>query len=401
MGTGLAALHAQIAPRFGRKEVRQHALSYLEGLLAPVERKNSWQLAEHAGDKTPDGIQRLLNHARWSADEVRDDLRAYVVEHLGDAGGVLMIDETGFLKKGTHSCGVKRQYSGTAGRIENCQIGVLLGYASRHGRTLLDRELYLPEEWAKDSKRRKQAHVPPKVRFATKPQLARRMLERALDAGVPCTWVTGDSVYGGDRSLRMWLEGREQPFVLGVACNEAVWVREGAAPRQVRADAVAAAVPAADWQRLSCGEGAKGPRLYDWALVRLARLSQRKWGHWLLVRRSIAKPEEVAYYVAFGPADTSMKTLVEVAGMRWSIECCIEVAKQEVGLGEYEVRRYDAWYRHITLSMLAQAYLNVMRAQAALADDEKGGRSGDRPTVAANHARSPSSARTHRLSRAA
>ena len=398
LGAGLAGLHAQLAPRFGRKEVRQHALSYLEGLLSPIERKNSWQLAEHAGDQTPDGIQRLLSHARWSADAVRDDLRAYVVEHLGDAGGVLVVDETGFLKKGTHSCGVKRQYSGTAGRIENCQIGVLLGYASRHGRTLLDRELYLPDEWAKDSRRRKEAHVPPKVKFATKPQLARSMLERALDAKVPCAWVTGDSIYGGDRSLRLWLEAREQPFVLAVACNEAVWVNQGGAPRQARADAVATALPVGDWKRLSCGEGAKGPRLYDWALVRLARLCERKWGHWLLVRRSIAKPEELAFYVAFGPAEASIETLVQVAGVRWSIECCIEVAKQEVGLDEYEVRRYDAWYRHITLSMLAQAYLSVMRAQAGGPPEEKGGGSGGRPTAAAHSSRGAPPAGSDRLS---
>src|SRR5215204_2348147 len=208
---GLGALHARIAPRFGRAEPRRRALAYLRGVLGPVERKNGWQPAEAAGARTPDGMQRLLASADWDADAVRDDLRAYVVEHLGDEEAVLVVDETGFLKKGTKSAGVQRQYSGTAGRLENCQIGVFLAYASARGRTFLDRELYVPKEWATDRERRQEAAVPDTVAFRTKPQLARAMLERALDAGVPAAWVTGDEIYGGDRRLRLWLEERDVP----------------------------------------------------------------------------------------------------------------------------------------------------------------------------------------------
>ena len=219
-GRGLSAVHARIAPRFRRAEPRRRALAYLRGLTSPVERKNGWQLAEQAGEATPDGMQRLLATADWDADQVRDDLRAYVVEHLGETAGVLVVDETGFLKKGPKSAGVQRQYSGTAGRMENCQIGVFLAYASAQGRTFLDRELYLPREWAADEARREEAAVPTTVEFHTKPQLARAMLERALDAGVPAQWVTGDEVYGGDRRLRLWLEERQMPHVLAVKRTE-------------------------------------------------------------------------------------------------------------------------------------------------------------------------------------
>src|SRR5712692_11395662 len=230
---GLEAMHQRIADRFARAEPRRQALAYLQGLLSPIERKNGWQLAEQAGDGTPDRTQRLLATADWDADAVRDDLRAYVVEHLGHPSGILIIDETGFVKKGSKSAGVQRQYSGTAGRIENCQIGVFLAYASPRGRTLLDRELYLPQEWADDPARREAAGVPADVEFATKPQLAQRLLERALAAGVPAAWVTGDEVYGRDRRLRRWLESEGQPFVLAVPSNEPVWVAGDQGPQQV------------------------------------------------------------------------------------------------------------------------------------------------------------------------
>jgi SRSO17 transposase len=256
---GLGARHARIAHRFRRAEPRRRALAYLRGLTSPVERKNGWQLAEQAGESTPDGMQRLLATADWDADQVRDDLRAYVVEHLGEGEGVLVVDETGFLKKGTKSAGVQRQYSGTAGRIENCQIGVFLAYASAQGHTFLDRELYLPKEWAVDAPRRAEAGVPEPVPFRTKPQLARVMLERALDAGVPAAWVMGDEVYGGDRRLRVWREERQLPHLLAVKSSEPLWTRT--TWRQVAAKTLAAAVPAAEWQRLSAGEGAKGPRV--------------------------------------------------------------------------------------------------------------------------------------------
>jgi SRSO17 transposase len=249
----LEALWERIAPRFGRVEVRRRAGAFLRGLLAGVERKNGWQLAEHAGEHTPDGMQRLLNHARWDPDEVRDDLRAYVVEHLGDLQAVLVVDETGFLKKGSKSAGVQRQYSGTAGRIENCQVGVFLAYASPSGHALIDRELYLPEGWLSDRPRCRVAGIPEQVEFHTKPQLARVMLERALDAGVPCGWVTADEVYGGDGRLRRWLEDRDVPQVLAVKRSQALWSLR---LRQERAAKLAGQLPARAWRQLSAGAGA-------------------------------------------------------------------------------------------------------------------------------------------------
>jgi SRSO17 transposase len=359
---GLGAMHARIAHRFARPEPRRRALQYLKGLLSPVERKNGWQLAEQAGETTPDGMQRLLATADWDAEQVRDDLRAYVVEHLGDPEAILVVDETGFLKKGTKSVGVQRQYSGTAGRIENCQIGVFLAYASARGRTFLDRELYLPKEWAADRARRHEAGVPAAVEFGTKPQLARVMLERALTAGVPARWVTGDEVYGGDRRLRVWLEEHRLPHVLAVKSTEPLWTRT--TWRQVAAKTLAAAVPEQEWQRLSAGEGAKGPRVYDWARVPIRALPEAGWEYWLLVRRSLADPTDLAYYVCFCPAETPLAELVRVAGTRWAIEESFESAKGEVGLDHYEVRRWPGWYRHITLALLAHAYLTVTRATA-------------------------------------
>ena len=368
---GLDALHARVAPRFARAEPRRRARAYVAGLLGPVERKNGWQVAEQAGEATPYGMQRLLAGARWDADAVRDDLRAYVVEHLGDPGGVLLVDETGFLKKGAKSAGVQRQYSGTAGRIENCQIGVFLAYAAPRGRTFLDRELYLPKEWAADTARRDEAGIPTDATFRTKPELARAMLARAFAAGVPAAWVTGDEVYGRDRRLRGWLEQQGRPFVPAVARNEPLWALTDRGPQQVAAADIVAAVPAAGWARLSAGDGSKGPRVYDWARVRLARLPTPGWEHWLLARRSLADPTQLAYYVVFAPAGTPLETLVRVAGTRWAVEESLEIAKGEVGLADYEVRRWDGWYRHITLALLAQAYLTVVRARAAGA--EKGG----------------------------
>jgi SRSO17 transposase len=367
----LGALHARVAPRFGRAEPRRRVRAYVAGLLSPVERKNGWQVAEQAGEATPYGMQRLLARARWDPDAVRDDLRAYVVEHLGDREAVLIVDETGFLKKGAKSAGVQRQYSGTAGRIENCQIGVFLAYAAPRGRTLLDRELYLPKEWAADTARRAEAGVPADATFRTKPELARAMLARAFAAGVPAAWVTGDEVYGRDRRLRVWLEQQERPFALAVARSEPLWALTDRGPQQVAAADIVAAVPAEGWARLSAGDGTKGPRVYDWARVRLARLPTPGWEHWLLARRRRDDPAELAYYVVFAPVGTTLETLARVAGTRWAVEESLEIAKGEVGLADYEVRRWDGWYRHVTLALLAQAYLTVVRACAA--GVEKGG----------------------------
>lgn len=360
---GLEGLHARIASRFGRKEPRKRALAYLKGLLSLIERKNGWQLAEYLGDNTPDGVQRLLASYDWDAELVRDDLTGYVVEHLGDLNAVLVIDETGFIKKGTKSVGVQRQYSGTAGRIENCQIGVFLAYASPRGRAFLDRELYLPREWAADGERRSEAGVPQEVAFQTKPQLAKAMLERVFKAKVPASWVTADEVYGSDRRLRVWLEQQDIAHVLAIKTNEPLWIEGGFA--QLEAATLAAQVPAEEWVRLSAGDGAKGPRIYDWTRVPIRPLKEPGKGYWLLVRRSVAKPDEQAYYVCYGPAQTTMEELVRVAGTRWAIEESFEEAKGEVGLDHYEVRKWVGWYRHITLALLAHAYLAVTRSHAA------------------------------------
>jgi SRSO17 transposase len=354
---GLDEVVEWIAPRFHRIEPRRRVRAYLEGLLAPVERKNGWQLAENAGDSTPDAVQDFVARMRWDADQVRDDLRAYVIARLGDADGVLVLDETGFVKKGTKSVGVQRQYSGTAGRIENCQIGVFLGYASRHGHALIDRALYLPEVWANDAARRGAAGVPADTGFATKPQLGRQMLTRAFAADVPCRWVTGDSVYGADYALRRCIEKSGRGYVLAVTSRQrlgfktvADWLED---------------VPRNGWRRLSAGDGAKGPRLYDWAYLSCGWLDAAcGWQKGLLIRRKLGQPEAFTFYLTLAPDTADLPDLVRVAGTRWTIEACFEAAKGEVGLDQYEVRSWTGWHRHITLAMLAHAYLAVLRCAA-------------------------------------
>jgi SRSO17 transposase len=365
---GLDALVARIATRFCRPEVRQRLGRYLAGLLVRVERKNGWQLAEQIGETGPQGVQRLLNAAVWDTDAVRDDLRGYVVEHLGAEAGVLIVDETGFIKKGEKSVGVQRQYSGTAGRIENCQIGVFLAYASAKGRAFVDRELYLPEEWAADSARRQEAGVPEVVSFRTKPALARQMLARAFAAGVPAGWVTGDAVYGDDGRLRSWLEDQRRPYVLAVSSTHPIW--QGG--QQEQAEAIIAAVPETGWTTLSAGDGSQGPRWYDWAWVQLPVAAPAGWASWLLARRSRRDPSERAYYRVFGPETTTLPELVRVAGTRWVIEESFERAKDNVGLDQYEVRRWQAWYRHITLALVVHAYLEVVRGAAGPEAEEEG-----------------------------
>ena len=360
---GLEQLHARIAPRFARSEPRERVLAYVRGLLAPLERKNSWTLAERAGEAIPDGMQRLLAAADWDAEAVRDDVRDYVVEHLGDLFGVLVVDETGFLKKGTKSAGVARQYSGTAGRIENCQIGVFLAYATTAGRTFLDRELYLPQGWTEDRDRCREAGVPEQVEFATKPELAMRMLTRALDAGVPAGWVTGDEVYGQHARLRRMLEERNTPYVLAVPVNQRAIALVDGRVAELRADTLASRLPPQAWKKLSAGAGAKGPRLYHWARAAIRPLEDTR-SYWLLVRRSLTDPTDLAYYLCHGPEATPLRELVRVAGARWAIEETFQTAKGQVGLDQYQVRRYDGWYRHITLAMLAHAFLTITTAEA-------------------------------------
>jgi SRSO17 transposase len=363
---GLNDLFALVAGRFPRVEPRLRARAYVRGLLAPLASKNGWTLAEAAGNATPDGMQRLLNRAAWDADGVRDDVRGYVVRHLGDAGGVLVVDETGFVKKGARSAGVQRQYSGTAGRVENCQLGVFCAYATSKGRALIDRELYLPKSWTGDRGRCREAGVPDDVQFAAKPELARLMLGRALDAGVPAAWVTADEAYGRDGKFRDWLEQRRIGYVVAVAANQAVRGDAGAS----RADVLAAHAPDQAWKRRSCGNGSKGPRVFDWAAATMPEGDGEPpgWSRYLLVRRSLtpnAKGElELAYYLCCAPAGTPDEELIRVAGSRWAIEECFQTAKNETGLDQYQVRRYDAWYRHATLAMLAHAYLAVTAATA-------------------------------------
>jgi SRSO17 transposase len=361
----LDVVAAALGPRFERAEPRQRVLAYLTGLLSNTERKNSWQLAELAGEAAPDGMQRLLSTAHWDAEAVRDDLVAYVLERLADPHAVLVLDETGFVKKGAKSVGVGPQYCGAVGKIANCQIGVFLAYASTAGPVLLDRALYLPKAWADDAARRAEAGVPPQVTAQAKPALGQALLERAFAAGVPVAWVTADSVYGGAYQLRHFLEERAQPFVLAVPSTQRVGLSAKAAQ-------VVASWPAEAWERLSAGEGSQGPRWYDWACMTMPwRDAPVGMAHCLLARRSVSQPDELAYYFVFGPEDVTVAQLARVAGTRWQVEQAFELAKGEVGLDEYEVRTWTGWYRHVTLAMFALAYLTVVRVQAQQAQPRR------------------------------
>jgi SRSO17 transposase len=356
-------LMGRVGPCFARRDLRARAGGYVRGLLGRVERKNGWQLAEYLGDATPYGVQRLLGRASWDADAVRDEVRRYAADHLlaPGEGGALVVDETGFLKKGSKSAGVQRQYSGTAGRVENCQVGVFLALAGSRGRALVDRELYLPEGWCGDRARRKAAGVPDDVAFATKPVLGVRMLDRAFAAGLRPAWVLADEVYGSDGKFRRHLEALGQPFVLAVSSQQRLWV----GLRQRRVDQIADELPAAAWHRLSAGDGSKGPRAYDWAAGRLGGERPHGLVRWVLVRRSIPDPGDRAYHLCLAPPDAAGADLAVAAGMRWSVESCFEAGKQEAGLDEYEVRSWAGWHRHVTLSMLALAFLAAVRARAA------------------------------------
>lgn len=330
----LDAVSERIAHCSVRSEVRQRAHDYLRGLLSTAERKNGWQLAEVAGNATPYGIQHLLGRANWDADELRDDLREYVAEYLaGQEESVLAVDETGFIKKGTESVGVKRQYTGTVGKIENCQVGVFLAYAapSFAGRAFIDRELYLPKEWAEDKGRREEAGVPEEVKFATKGKLAQRMLSDAFEAEVPAKWVTADEVYGNDGKLRRWLQERGKSYVMAVSRSHPLPSIFGCR----RAEEVLAEAPEEVWARVMLGEGSKVVRVYDWARARLPYECPDGWVQWLLARRSVSNPQEIAYYRAYAPEEATLEELAKVAGSRWSIEECFERAKGEVGLDHY------------------------------------------------------------------
>jgi SRSO17 transposase len=347
---------------FKRRDLRRQANSYVRGLLGRVERKNGWQLAEHLGKETPYSIQRLLGRASWDADQVRDELTRYARSHLRADGddGVLIIDETGFLKKGNQSAGVQRQYCGTAGRIENCQVGVFLAMATARGHALIDRSLYLPQSWCEDPARRRRAGIADAVGFATKPHLAMAMLQRAFDAGMRPKFVLADEVYGSDSKFRHFLEQRGQAYVVAVGSQQRLWVELS----QQRVDAIARTIPPQAWRSLSVADGSKGPRVYDWAATRFGSPTEKGLHHWLLVRRH-PTTHELAYYFCTAPPETTAAELVIAAGQRWAIETCFESAKQETGLDEYEVRSWTGWHRHVTLSMLAMAFLTAVRLAAS------------------------------------
>ncbi|MFE2500111.1 IS701 family transposase [Streptomyces scopuliridis] len=363
---GLGELHERFVHRFARSEPRESALAYMQGLIAPLERKNGWTLAEEAGHAAPDRMHRLLNRCDWDADEVLDDIRDYVVEHLGDPDAVLIVDDTGFLKKGVRSAGVQRQYSGTAGRTENCQVGVFLAYAGERGRTLIDRRLYLPTSWTDDRERCQAAGVGDDVAFETKVVIAKAMVRRAITEKIPFRWVTADAAYGFSKSWRTELEQADVFHVMATTRHDTV-VTRWAMDHPVHD--LFPHLSRQKWKRRSCGNGAHSPRVYDWARVEVRPWHREDRRHWVIARRSVSRPKEISYYIAYCPAETTLDELIRVAGSRWAVEECFQTAKQECGLDDYQVRRYPGWHRHITLAMAAHACLTVLRARAL--DTEK------------------------------
>jgi len=347
----------EFSHHFGRVETRWQARKYLRALMAPIERRNGWTLAEHAGDATPDSMQALLCSPCFDRDAVRDAVRARITAEIGDPGAVLVADETGFIKKGKRSAGVQRQYTGTTGKVDNCQIGVFLGYHTRTGRALIDRELYLPASWTGDRDRCRRANIGDDVAFATKPQQARVMLERAVDAGVPFAWFTADEAYGQNRGLRDWCEEQDIHYVMATRKDHEV---PSGLHSTTRVDTLISKIRAGAWRRISCGDGAHGPRVYDWVSTPIRATFPHGRRGWVLARRSITTGE-LAYYVCFGPRGTRLRTLVRTAGSRWAVEEGFQTTKNEVGMDQYQVRRYDAWYAHITLAMAAAAFLIVTR----------------------------------------
>ncbi|MBU8900930.1 IS701 family transposase [Corallococcus sp. M34] len=358
----LEGVGAWLAPYFRRREARAAAHEYVKALLGRAQRKNTWGLSEDVGHRAPYAFQHLLERAKWDSEEVRDGVLEYARRTLGE-GGILAVAETGFLKKGEKSVGVARQYTGTAGKVENAQVGVFLSYATPRGHALVDRELYLPEAWTRDEERRRAGGVPEEVRFESKPALAQGLLQRALASGLKPAWVVGDEVYGRDSTLRRFLEDLHQPYVLTVASNTHVW--RGFV--QVKPADALREVPPEAWVCMSAGAGTKGPRLYEWARLRLNR--HLGLSRWLLFRRSLSDGK-VAFYVAHARCNASLASLVRVAGSRWVIEEDFESSKGEVGLADYEVHTWTAWHRHMTLCLVAHVFLAAARALANLRPQE-------------------------------
>jgi SRSO17 transposase len=345
----------RIAPRFGRCEPLRNAGALMLGLVSDIGRKNCWTLAERCGHASPDRMQHLLSRAKWDADGVRDDLRAYVVDHLGDDDAILIVDETGDLKKGTHTVGTQRQYTGTAGRIENAQVAVYLAYAGSTSHALVDRELYLPQAWIDDAERRERGGVPADVEFATKPELATRMITRAVAAGTPARWATGDEVYGADPDLRAGIATLGLGYVLAVGSNRTVTTSAGT----VRVDQLTRSLPRRAWRRVSAGTGTKGQRWYSWALVEITDIAPGQ--HHLLARRN-DKTGELAYYRCYSPDSVTLADYVRVAGRRWKVEESFQTGKGLAGLDEHQVRTWTSWHRWVSLAMLAHAFLIITTA---------------------------------------
>ena len=364
----LHQLHARLRPFFARPEVHQHALRYLQAVLSDVPRKNGWQIAEQAREARPYGMQRLLSQAIWDQDAVRDELRALVSQSLRAPVApqeetdtapfpVLVLDESGFPKRGRHSAGVGPQYCGRTGRVENCQVGVFLSYVTAQGHALIDREWYLPEDWCADQPRRQAAHIPEAVRFRTKPDLGQQMIGRAQVAGLPIGWVVADTVYGHSPDLRAFLEEHGFSYALAVPSIEVVCVQTRAGLLLTDVASIAQqAFRARDWQRLSQSLGTKGERLFDWARLPIVHAGVADGRHWLVVRRCLDDPHELAYYLVWAPPQTPLPTMVAAIGARWRIEEDLEATKA-LGLDHYEVRSYLGWYRHLTLVLLAYAFL--------------------------------------------
>src|SRR6266550_1481034 len=367
----LRHLHARMAPYFARPEPRHRSLLYLQGILSDVARKNGWQLAEQAGETRPDGMQRLLSNAVWDEDGVRDELRKYVLERLGTPHAIAAIDETSFPKSGDKSAGVAPQYCGTPKRVENCQVGVFLSYISPLGHTLLDRELYLPRHWVEDRPRCEEAGIPETVRFQTKCELARRMVERLHQAKVAIDWVVADSVYGNNLDLRTWLEDHGYWHVLAVATTEQIGIMTPEGPQLMTVkQAERLLVKPQDWQRLRVRTGTKGPLLFDWACVPILHQWQDDKRHWVLLRRIPSDPTEITYYLVFGPAGTTLEVMAGAIGARWCIEEEFENGK-DLGLDHSEVRSFAGWFRHMTLVLLVLAMLTVMCAKERLSSAAK------------------------------
>lgn len=380
----LHELHQRLRPRFARPEAFEHALLYLQAILSDIPRKNGWQIAEQARQARPYGMQRLLSSAVWDEDGVRDDLRTVVCQTLcpppvfseqekaSAPFPVLVLDESCFPKRGRHSAGVAPQYCGRTGRVENCQAGVFLSYVTALGHALIDRELYLPEDWCADMPRRHAAHIPDSLTFRTKPELAKQMLRRAQAAGLSIGWVAADTVYGHSTDLRLWLEKQGYAYALGVPSIEVVCVqtRTGLLLSTV-ASIAKQALRASDWQCLSQSLGTKGERLFDWARLPIVHAGTRDGCHWLVFRRCLDNPDEVAYFLVCAPLETPLSTMVQAIGARWHIEEDLEASKG-FGLDHYEVRSYHGWYRHITLVMLASAFLLTICVQECQASQASG-----------------------------